>query len=153
MLMSLQWPKAGKRAANRRPRWAQYCICAAEMPTIGLHGPIKIYQAAKQFYSRRRKDKAYRQRQWKAPEPPKHNYRHFSAAASGRNFLTVALQGVHSYFNSLPHPMPSNTGASILDDALDCIGQRIASILIQPADKDKSYITSLHNEVVGVSQR
>jgi hypothetical protein len=123
------------------------------MPTIGLHGPIKIYQAAKQFYSRRRKDKAYRQRQWKAPEPPKHNYRHFSAAASGRNFLTVALQGVHSYFNSLPHPMPSNTGASILDDALDCIGQRIASILIQPADKDKSYITSLHNEVVGVSQR
>lgn len=38
-----------------------------------------------------------------------------------------------------------------MDDALACIGQRIASILIQTADKDKNYIASLHNEVVRVS--
>jgi len=47
--------------------------------------------------------------------------------------------------------MPSTSGTSILDEALACIGQRIAVILIQPADKDKNYITSLHNEVVGIS--
>lgn len=46
--------------------------------------------------------------------------------------------------------MSSNTGASILDDALICIGQRIASALIQPAKQDKTYIASLHNEVVGI---
>ena len=39
--------------------------------------------------------------------------------------------------------------SSILDEALACVGQRITSILIQPADrKDKNYIASLHNEVV-----
>ena len=52
--------------------------------------------------------------------------------------------------NSL-HTMPSNTGASILEEALACIGQRIDSILIQPGDKDKNYIASLYNEVVRIS--
>ena len=46
--------------------------------------------------------------------------------------------------------MSSNTDASILDEALACIGQRIVSILIQPVDEDKNYITGLHNEVVGL---
>ena len=46
--------------------------------------------------------------------------------------------------------MSSNAGASILDEALTCIGQRIASILIQPAKKEQNYITSLYNEVVGI---
>jgi hypothetical protein len=44
--------------------------------------------------------------------------------------------------------MSSDPTISILDEALACMGQRIASILIQPAKKDKTYITSLHNEVV-----
>jgi hypothetical protein len=47
--------------------------------------------------------------------------------------------------------MPSDAGASILEEALACIGQRINSILIQPDDKDKNYIASLHNEVVRIS--
>jgi len=47
--------------------------------------------------------------------------------------------------------MPTDAPASILEEALACIGQRIASILIQPAEKDHNYITSLHNEVVGNS--
>jgi hypothetical protein len=46
--------------------------------------------------------------------------------------------------------MSSDTGSSIIVEGLACIGQRIASILIQPADKDKNYIASLHNEVVGI---
>jgi hypothetical protein len=45
--------------------------------------------------------------------------------------------------------MQSSTDLSILDKALACISQRIASIFIQPTKKDKIYITSLHNEVVG----
>ena len=47
--------------------------------------------------------------------------------------------------------MLSNTGASILNKALAYIGQRVASILVQPAEKDRNYTTSLHNEVVGIS--
>jgi hypothetical protein len=46
--------------------------------------------------------------------------------------------------------MSANTGTSILDDALAYIGERIASILIQPAKKEKHYIASLHNEVVWI---
>ena len=46
--------------------------------------------------------------------------------------------------------MSSDSGASILDEALACIGQRIAAIIIQPVDKDKTYIASLRNEVVGI---
>jgi hypothetical protein len=46
--------------------------------------------------------------------------------------------------------MSSDTGASILVEALACIGQRIALILVHPADKDENYIASLRNEVVGV---
>jgi hypothetical protein len=48
--------------------------------------------------------------------------------------------------------LPDNAGASILDEALACIGGRIALILIQPGDKDQNYVTSLHNEVVGIFQ-
>jgi hypothetical protein len=48
--------------------------------------------------------------------------------------------------------MSSNEAASVLDEALVCLGQRITSILIQPADKDENYIVSLHNEVVGTSR-
>ena len=47
--------------------------------------------------------------------------------------------------------MSSDTATSILDDALSCISQRIASALLQPADKDQMYVTSLHNEVVSIS--
>jgi hypothetical protein len=47
--------------------------------------------------------------------------------------------------------MSSSTGASIFDEALAYIGQRISSILIQPVDKDLNYISSLHNEVVSIS--
>ncbi len=47
--------------------------------------------------------------------------------------------------------MSTSTGTSILEEALACIGHRIASILIQPAEKDKHYIASLHNEVVSIS--
>ena len=46
--------------------------------------------------------------------------------------------------------MSSTSRTSILEEALACIGQRIASILVHPADKDNNYITSLHNEVVGI---
>ena len=46
--------------------------------------------------------------------------------------------------------MSSNTSTSILDEALACIGQRITSILIQPAAKEQNYIVSLHNEVVHI---
>ena len=46
--------------------------------------------------------------------------------------------------------MSSGAGISILDEALACIGQRVAAILIHPADKDKTYIASLRNEVVGI---
>lgn len=45
--------------------------------------------------------------------------------------------------------MSSDASASIFDEALACIGQRIASALTQPADMDKYYIASLRNEVVG----
>ena len=44
--------------------------------------------------------------------------------------------------------MQPSADLSILDEALACIGQRIASVLIQPAEKDEIYIASLHNEVV-----
>jgi hypothetical protein len=44
--------------------------------------------------------------------------------------------------------MSSGIHVSILDEALVCIAGRITSILLQPADKDKNYIASLHNEVV-----
>ena len=47
--------------------------------------------------------------------------------------------------------MSSDPAISILDEALACMGQRIASILIQPAEKNKTYIASLHNEVVMIS--
>jgi len=59
-------------------------------------------------------------------------------------------QNIHSPFN-WPHAMSPKTGAFIFNEALACIGQRIASILIQPANKDKNYIISLHNKVVGIS--
>jgi hypothetical protein len=65
---------------------------------------------------------------------------------------TAALWGIPSCFKSLPQTMSSDAGTSILDDALACIGQRIASILIRPVNEDQSHIASLHNEVVGISQ-
>jgi hypothetical protein len=49
--------------------------------------------------------------------------------------------------------MSSDTGTSILDEALACIGQRIAFIIVHPSDKDHHYIASLHNEVVGIVYR
>ena len=47
--------------------------------------------------------------------------------------------------------MSSNADTSILDDALACIGQRIAAIVIRSAGQDEMYVSSLHNEVVGIS--
>jgi hypothetical protein len=62
------------------------------------------------------------------------------------------LLGVPSCFKRQQlHAMSSDAGASIFDDALACLGQRIAFILIRSADKDTNYIVSLHNEVVSVS--
>ena len=46
--------------------------------------------------------------------------------------------------------MPSNNHTSVLDDTLVYIRQRIATILTQPTNKNKNYIASLHNEVVGI---
>ena len=73
--------------------------------------------------------------------------------SAGIQFLIgiVALLCLHFCFQNQPHIMSSNTEASILDDALACIGQRITSILIQPANNDQNYIASLHNEVVRIS--
>ena len=48
--------------------------------------------------------------------------------------------------------MSSQTGSSILDAALACIGERISTILLQPGHKNHNYITSLHNEVVRIIQ-
>ena len=48
--------------------------------------------------------------------------------------------------------MLSQTGASILDAALACIGERISAALLQPCDKNQNYITSLHNKVVCIIQ-
>ena len=64
----------------------------------------------------------------------------------------LAMQGVFSCFKHKPPTtgMSPKAGASILEEALVCIGQRIATILIQPTDRDKNYITSLYNEVVGI---
>jgi hypothetical protein len=61
--------------------------------------------------------------------------------SAGRSFL----------LKNQPHSMSSDAGASVLDEALACIGRRIASILVQPTNKDKNYIASLRNEVVGIS--
>ncbi|KAF8265899.1 hypothetical protein EI94DRAFT_1803769 [Lactarius quietus] len=47
--------------------------------------------------------------------------------------------------------MSSETGASILDTVLTCIGERISIILHQPGDKDENYIASLHNEVLAAT--
>jgi len=68
-------------------------------------------------------------------------------------FLTgIAVHGAHSCFKGQPLAMSSDKCTSILDDALACIGQRIASALIQPSNKDKHYIASLRHEVVGISR-
>jgi hypothetical protein len=48
--------------------------------------------------------------------------------------------------------MSSDAGASLLDAALACIGQRISTILHLPGDKDENFISSLHNEVVSIPQ-
>jgi ethanolamine ammonia-lyase large subunit len=49
--------------------------------------------------------------------------------------------------------MSTETGASILDGVLICIGDRISAILLNPADKDEKYIASLHNEVASITLR
>ena len=46
--------------------------------------------------------------------------------------------------------MSSQTGTSILDAALACIGERISAALLHPGEKDGNYIASLHNEVVRI---
>jgi hypothetical protein len=48
--------------------------------------------------------------------------------------------------------MSAETGSSVLDGALTCIGERISTILFRHGDKDKNYIASLHNEVVSIIQ-
>ncbi|KAN0135938.1 hypothetical protein V8E53_006390 [Lactarius tabidus] len=44
--------------------------------------------------------------------------------------------------------MSLETRTSILDAALVCIGNRISTILLQSGNKDKNYITSLHNKML-----
>jgi hypothetical protein len=96
-------------------------------------------------------------RRWKSTEPlARHDYALLSALFRGSFQMQfhksiAVLLDIHPCFMNQPHTMSSDTGTSILDEALACIGQRIASVLIQPADKDKNYIISLHNEVVGFS--
>jgi tRNA nucleotidyltransferase (CCA-adding enzyme) len=51
---------------------------------------------------------------------------------------------IGSFKNQL-HTMSSRKDLSIMDETLACIFQTIAFILIQPADKDKNYISSLYN--------
>lgn len=79
--------------------------------------------------------------------------RHSSAASIGSFHRQP-----HTRSNCLPfalhlHIMSAGTGASIMDALLIYIGQRISTILLRSAGKDKNYITSLHNEVVSISQR
>ncbi len=77
----------------------------------------------------------------------------FGGSFQMQTLISIAvLWDVYFCFKSQMHSMTSITGTSILDEALACIGQRIAFILIQPADKDENYIASLHNEVVCISQ-
>ena len=64
--------------------------------------------------------------------------------------LPDAISHKH-YWISIYHViMSSDAGASIFDEALACIGQRITLILVHPTDKDKNYIASLQNEVVSI---
>jgi hypothetical protein len=61
----------------------------------------------------------------------------------------AALYDVH--FTSRANcAMSFNAGSSVFDEALACIGQRIASILKHRVKKEEHYIVSLHNEVVGI---
>ncbi len=77
----------------------------------------------------------------------------FGGSFQMQTLISIAvLWDVYFCFKSQMHSMTSVTGTSILNEALACIGQRIAFILIQPADKDENYIASLHNEVVCISQ-
>lgn len=72
-----------------------------------------------------------------------------SSAASKGSLLSLEVPS-HSHLNYRPHIMSAETGSSILDGAIACIGERISAILLRPGDEDKNYITSLHNEVVSV---
>ncbi len=67
-----------------------------------------------------------------------------SSALKHRNPILSSLE--------LPSIMSDETGTSILDGALACIGQRITTIFLQPGNKDKNYIASFHNEVVSIIQ-
>ena len=58
-------------------------------------------------------------------------------------------QTIHCIPFYLSHMM-SEAGTSIIEAAVACFGQRISMILLQSGDKDKNYITSLHNEVVSI---
>jgi hypothetical protein len=107
------------------------------------------------------KSESYRQRQRISPEPLTRSSYALISGIIGifRRLLPDTISYKHccsmgcysnSCFKNQPRTMSSDTGTSILDEGLACIGQRVASILIQPADKDKHYITSLHNEVVSI---
>ena len=78
------------------------------------------------------------------------DYRHSSAASEG-SLLSIEIP-FHLQINSRPHIMSVEVGTSILDAALACIGERLSAILLRPADGGRNYITSLHNEVVSITQ-
>jgi hypothetical protein len=62
---------------------------------------------------------------------------------------SAALYGIH-FTPRANCAMSFNTGSSVFDQALGCIGQRIASILKHPVKKEEHYVVSLHNEVVSI---
>jgi hypothetical protein len=64
----------------------------------------------------------------------------------------AALYGV--YFTPRANGAVSfNVGFSVFDEALACIGQRIASIFKHPVKKGQHYIVFLHNEVAPKIER
>jgi hypothetical protein len=76
----------------------------------------------------------------------------WKTAYTSKGRLTRMAIPSHSHLNYRPHIMSAETGASILDAALACIGNRISAILLRPGEKDENHIASLHNEVVSTTQ-
>jgi hypothetical protein len=164
MQMTLKWLAADKRTAERRRvnYAADQCACAngvfrttsiiLRYPKAGER-PSRLLAYQNYISGANRDLRSYSIGAFLGAATV--DCRHFSVAASICNYLSALLfyRALFPLQNPIAHPhtMPSDTTSSVLDEALACVGQRIASILTQPADKDKNYIVSLCNEVVGIS--
>lgn len=88
---------------------------------------------------------------WKTPEPFEIGLLCLIIGIFRQHLLDAMAHkpcGPRFLLKSQPNTMPLDSETSILDEALACIGQRITSILIEPAEIDSNYVESLHNEVV-----